>query len=273
MDSHEIHKLITRICNIVHHCHVDSYIYNYVSLFYRLFTLLLWLPPCVLDRIQNYVDDRVCIWDPSLNKEMVIVIGVLGHHGSFLVLFGCYLRVLFVVRRQRRIATIGNSTSVPASTISQRQQPRSQVTTCVVSETDNIPSVSGACENDNNYLQIPILDKDESTLNTSHSGHSDKERKERLNQSKQTSKGPKANKDARVFVTLTYIIVGYIVCWVPFHIVYDVTAVRPDLVSDITYTIAFWLTYLNSTLNPFLYNFSSSEFRSAFKDILKRKHL
>ena len=256
----------------MYHCHVDSYIYNNVSLFYRLFTLLLWLPPCVLDRIQNYVDDRVCIWDPSLNKEMVIVIGVLGHHGSFLVLFGCYLRVLFVVRRQRRIATIGNSTSVPASTISQRQQPRSQVT-CVVSETDNIPSVSCACENDNNYLQIPILDKDESTLNTSHSGHSDKERKERLNQSKQTSKGPKANKDARVFVTLTYIIVGYIVCWVPFHIVYDVTAVRPDLVSDITYTIAFWLTYLNSTLNPFLYNFSSSEFRSAFKDILKRKHL
>lgn len=247
--------------------HCRPFLCKSVFLF-RLFTLVLWLPPCVLDRVQNYVADDICIWDPSLNKVMVIVIGVLGHHGSFLVLFGCYLRVLYVVRRQRKVANAENKNGgATASTVSQRQQIPSVVHTCQNSETDNIPSVSYACVNDkSNHLQAPILDKDESIFDSS-PGISEQPKKV-----KPKSRASKANKDARVFITLTYIIVGYLVCWVPFHVVYDVTAIRPDLVSDVMYSVAFWLTYLNSTLNPFLYNFSSSEFRAAFQDVLRGRH-
>lgn len=227
----------------------------------------------MLDRVQNYVADDVCIWDPSLNKTMVIVIGVLGHHGSFLVLFGCYLRVLFVVRRQRKIAMAENKRSgVTASMASQCQQIASVVNTCQGSETENIPSVSYACENDvSNQLQLPILNKNDSIFDSS-PGTSEQPKQGGRNTDKPKYRLTKANKDARVFITLTYIIVGYLVCWVPFHVVYDVTAIRPDLVSDVMYSIVFWLTYFNSTLNPFLYNFSSSEFRSAFQDVLRGRH-
>ncbi|XP_062571650.1 muscarinic acetylcholine receptor M2-like [Saccostrea cucullata] len=104
-----------------------------------LFSLVLWLPPCVLDRVQNYVADDTCIWDPLLNQEMVIVIGIVGHHGSFFLLFGCYLRVLFVVRRQRKIISAEITVDSSINSILSR---RNQASNCTVSETDDITPVS-----------------------------------------------------------------------------------------------------------------------------------
>ena len=78
--------------------------------------------------------------------------------------------------------------------------------------------------------------------------------------------------DMKVSVFSEYFLFNfsYMICWVPFHVVFDVSAVDPTLVPDIIYTITFWLTYINSTINPILYNFSSKDFRKAFKDIICR---
>jgi hypothetical protein len=200
-----------------------------------------------------------------MNKEMVIVIAVLGHHGSFVILFGCYLRVLFVVRRQRKVAATKSAVQESISHVSGRNQNTSAINYAHV-ETEDIPSVSNIRQNDN-HLHVSALENDNSTkMETSSSGRNIG------NQSNQKMTVSRATKDAKVFITLTYIIVGYVICWVPFHVVYDVTAIRPDLVSNAMYTFAFWLTYINSTLNPFLYNFGSSEFRSAFREIIRGGH-
>lgn len=200
-----------------------------------------------------------------MNKEMVIVIAVLGHHGSFVVLFGCYLRVLFVVRRQRRVSAAENAVKEPISHVSGINQNTS-VRNCADVDKENIPSVSNIRKNDN-HLDVSVLENDNSTqMDTSSNS------RKAGNQTHQTMTASRATKDARVFITLTYIIVGYVICWVPFHVVYDITAIRPDLVSNTMYTFTFWLTYINSTLNPFLYNFGSSEFRSAFREIFRGRH-
>ncbi|GFO14446.1 alpha-1a adrenergic receptor [Plakobranchus ocellatus] len=90
----------------------------------------------------------------------------------------------------------------------------------------------------------------------------------KTNKNSEASIAERRNKrEMKVFVTLTYIIVGYLVCWVPFHIVFDIQAVDASIVSTNVYNATFWLSYLNSTINPFLYNFSSPEFRQAFKKI------
>ncbi|WAR16031.1 SER2-like protein [Mya arenaria] len=79
-------------------------------------------------------------------------------------------------------------------------------------------------------------------------------------------------KDKRVFKTLTYIVIGYVILWLPFHVVFDISIVYPGLVPEAIIETVFWMTYLNSTLNPFLYNFSCPVFKEAFYSILCVRH-
>jgi len=80
--------------------------------------------------------------------------------------------------------------------------------------------------------------------------------------------GP-SNSRRKAFITLTYIVLAYVVCWVPFHFVFDVSLASPASVSGDLYTAAFWLAYINSGLNPFMYAFSSAEFRGAVLRLLR----
>ena len=84
----------------------------------------------------------------------------------------------------------------------------------------------------------------------------------------QTSFEHSSRRERKAFVTLTYIIVGYLVCWTPFHVAFDLMAIDNSLVPVWLYDLTYWLTYCNSTINPFLYNFGNPEFRTAFREIL-----
>ena len=86
-------------------------------------------------------------------------------------------------------------------------------------------------------------------------------------------KRTRTDQEKNIFVTLSYIIFSYLACWVPFHFVFDVSAIDPVLVPEWLYTLTFWLTYCNSTLNPFLYAYSNKEFRRAFKEVMQCKWL
>lgn len=78
-------------------------------------------------------------------------------------------------------------------------------------------------------------------------------------------------KERKIFISLSYIIIAYLVCWSPFHIVFDVLFFDPNAVSFEWYTFASWMCYINSMLNPILYAASSDVFRGAFKAILTFK--
>lgn len=205
--------------------------------------VILWLPPCVLDRIQNS-QPEVCIWEPSLNKEFVIVIAAVGHHGAFMILMFCYIRVLLFMRKRQVNPVIPRRENLSASaSVSAVEDSVAAATSLSVVATDT--------KSNNHLLQPPKTESGQSNAKSTSSDGSSGMSKER-----------------KVFVTLTYIIVGYVICWLPFHIVFDVSSIAPEKVPNTVYTITFWMTYLNSTINPFLYNFSSKEFRQAFKKIL-----
>ena len=91
-------------------------------------------------------------------------------------------------------------------------------------------------------------------------------------QDKQTSDDKGASKRRKAFITLSYIVVAYMICWVPFHFVFDVSLANPDIVPEDLYTAAFWMTYVNSGLNPFMYAFSSADFRSAVVQIINCRY-
>lgn len=77
------------------------------------------------------------------------------------------------------------------------------------------------------------------------------------------------NQERKSFITLAYIIFSYLACWLPFHFVFDISAIDPDRVPEMIYTVTFWLTYFNSTINPFLYAYSNKDFQNAFRRVIK----
>jgi len=89
---------------------------------------------------------------------------------------------------------------------------------------------------------------------------------------KQKTDDKGSNKRRKAFITLSYIVVAYMICWVPFHFVFDVSLANPDIVPEDLYTAAFWMTYVNSGLNPFMYAFSSADFRGAVVQLIKCRY-
>ena len=218
--------------------------------------MVLWLPPCIYDRIRHSKPGE-CIWEPSLNKEFVIIIAALGHHGACVLMLSCYLRVQVFMYKRR---------AVKASKCHTVTKPNSVVHPTDFDETTNdIDATSFHITNSPLETKSNSSEKYEASnsilhIDTKRTAVDEiKERKRHHHKRERT-----------VFIALTYILIGYAVCWIPFHVVFDVSSVCPSCVPRGVYAVTFWMTYMNSTINPFLYNFSNPEFRNTFKKILYR---
>ncbi|XP_048252632.1 muscarinic acetylcholine receptor M3-like [Haliotis rufescens] len=239
-----------------------------------LFMLILWLPPCITDRIAHS-EPGVCKWEPSENKAFVIVIATVGHHGACVIQIFCFLKVFLFMKKRAKLGPLSKpiTSSKPKPSVHEDANSRTpilldpaklQASQANNDAHDNPSSVSTIsvvhdCDNPTSTVETGLPAQPSTSLkppnpHSNKSDHSSTDKRER-----------------KVFVTLTYILVGYMICWVPFHIVFDISAFDPEAVPEVIYTITFWLTYLNSTINPFLYNFSSPDFRRAFKKILTCK--
>lgn len=65
--------------------------------------------------------------------------------------------------------------------------------------------------------------------------------------------------------TLSIVVGGFIVCWLPFFVCYLITPFLPNKsVSKTLSALLTWMGWFNSAMNPFIYAFYSVEFRAAF---------
>ena len=204
-----------------------------------------------MDRVK-WSEPNVCIWEPSRNPEFVMFIAVVGHHTPCLIMVVCYIRVFMTMhRRSKRV----QSTDAPSS-----------IKVVAKVETISTPRVTRGADKPTQRVfgnDLPTTSDSSGRLNHSQTNNTGSTSQQTLPIVRETSQ----DKDNRAFRLLTSIIVTYLICWVPFHIVFDVSSVRSDLIPVNLYTITFWLTYFNSTLNPLLYAFTSPEFRAAFKKV------
>ncbi|CAG0880151.1 unnamed protein product [Darwinula stevensoni] len=67
---------------------------------------------------------------------------------------------------------------------------------------------------------------------------------------------------------LGVIMSAFIMCWLPYFILFMVIAYCQDCIDSRIHTASIWLGYINSTLNPFLYPLCNANFKRAFKKIL-----
>ncbi|XP_076244946.1 putative G-protein coupled receptor No18 [Calliopsis andreniformis] len=71
--------------------------------------------------------------------------------------------------------------------------------------------------------------------------------------------------------TLAVVVGGFVVCWLPFFILYLATPFMPRAPPDILMSALTWLGWFNSAINPFIYAFYSADFRLAFWRLTCRK--
>ncbi|XP_058127654.1 tyramine/octopamine receptor-like [Anopheles ziemanni] len=76
-------------------------------------------------------------------------------------------------------------------------------------------------------------------------------------------------KEKRATLILGLIMGSFIACWLPFFFLYILVPICPNCsIPESAFSLAFWLGYMNSALNPAIYTIFNKDFRRAFRRIL-----
>ncbi|KAL1022476.1 hypothetical protein UPYG_G00028220 [Umbra pygmaea] len=83
------------------------------------------------------------------------------------------------------------------------------------------------------------------------------------------SQGSRLSRDKKIAKSLAIIVCIFGICWAPYTLLMIIQAAcSRRCVEEYWYEITFWLLWLNSGINPFLYPLCHSSFRRAFAKIL-----
>jgi hypothetical protein len=83
----------------------------------------------------------------------------------------------------------------------------------------------------------------------------------------------KLERDKRISRSLALLVIAFFLCWFPYTLTALIDAICLNRSSNVScinsnlFEFVFWLLWLNSTINPFLYPFVQKSFRSAYKNM------
>ncbi|NXN20102.1 HRH1 protein, partial [Indicator maculatus] len=86
--------------------------------------------------------------------------------------------------------------------------------------------------------------------------------------SKRHAQGLHGSRERKAAKQLGIIMTAFMLCWIPYFVLFMVTAFHGHEQFPILHTFTVWLGYVNSTLNPFLYPLCNQNFKKTFKKIL-----
>uniref|UniRef100_A0A6I8NDY2 G-protein coupled receptors family 1 profile domain-containing protein n=1 Tax=Ornithorhynchus anatinus TaxID=9258 RepID=A0A6I8NDY2_ORNAN len=75
-------------------------------------------------------------------------------------------------------------------------------------------------------------------------------------------------RDRKMAKSLSIILIVFAICWAPYSLFTIIRAASGKEDDDPWYNLAFWLMWLNSSVNPFLYPLCHKHFRKAFLKVL-----
>lgn len=257
------------------------------------FAMLLY--PTISDRVLR-TKDRECKFEQSENYNWSLVIAIMGNHVPCIIIVSCYALVAAEMRKLARTRPHnviadphpGNSAS-SRHQVGASHQARSSSNGHSGNENGGRRQESGRNAQDAGGMCAVAATTNRSVAGDGNNETEVDSRTARVgpNESTGTRHLPKRspavgqpvdttttamNRERKVFVTLSYIVMSYVICWFPYHIVFDYSIFRPELVSDFLFNFTFWLTYINSALNPFLYAFTMPDNRKAIIRMITCKY-
>jgi hypothetical protein len=78
-------------------------------------------------------------------------------------------------------------------------------------------------------------------------------------------------RNQRAAKMLGLLIVCFTVCWLPFIVTFPITQFYANVVPNSVNLLVWWLGYINSALNPFLYFFANRSIRSSVRTMFVRR--
>lgn len=79
-------------------------------------------------------------------------------------------------------------------------------------------------------------------------------------------------RERRATSTIAVLVLAFIICWVPFSVVYLIDRIcLCGLQDGPWFAVMFWMGYCNSAVNPILYSIFNRDFRKAFNRLLSRR--
>ena len=256
-----------------------NYANHNISLYiFRACVFVIWTPPFIGDRLKHNDELYSCIWEPSENLEFIIVVDIIGHYLPCFLMVISYVKVFTVMKARAKVGHISNVSRAANSYNSQHSKPEMtpvQSTTKInepsrslskeqISDTTGLSGHHGISTVDRT---MKPLTQQLSTPRISKLKEDDPKRES--NKQKRADENRYNKTERKIFITLSYVIISYTICWFPFYVTWDIYAFHPDIVPPLVYTVMFWMTYINSTLNPFIYAYTNKVFRQTFLKILR----
>ena len=83
---------------------------------------------------------------------------------------------------------------------------------------------------------------------------------------------PRTYHTQKALRTISMIVGAYLICWTPFYVMAVAMAIGGHgAVNDTLYIFTYWLRYINSPINPFIYAYVNAEFRRTFIRIFQMR--
>ena len=198
--------------------------------------ILGWAPAIVAYQFVNATAERDCFFLP--NKLYVLLQAFAAYYIPIIIMLYFYARCLRVLRQRYLKTAASNSEKTGGTQLY-----------VLPSEGFSVSSTNGA----------------NTTASNPASGNSANEAQNAVMKAKLS----KQQQQLRSLRTLGVVMAVFLLCWLPFCLMWPITIWQPDTIPLRLYEASYWMAYVNSTINPFLYFLSNRDFRDAFKKLVK----